>query len=188
MVLLIDNYDSFTYNLADYLLQMKTGLKIFRNDDSFGKIIRGDYTGVIFSPGPGRPENAGILNQLIAHYENKLPVLGICLGHQAIGVQSGAKLVKALKPMHGKRSLIRIKEDYIFNTLPGEFHVVRYHSLILQDLKGGLEPLAFSSEGEIMAIRHRTKNIRGVQFHPEAILTEYGFKILQNWISYNQIS
>ena len=187
MVLLIDNYDSFTFNLADYLLQLNTDVRIFRNDDPFEEITDGDYSGVIFSPGPGRPESSGYLNRLIAYYETRIPVLGICLGHQAIGQRFGSELVKALKPMHGKRSLIIISEDYLFDSLPEKFYVVRYHSLILKQAAGEIEPIAHSTEGEIMAIRHRRKNIRGVQFHPEAVLTDHGIQILENWISYNQI-
>jgi anthranilate synthase component 2 len=187
LVLLLDNYDSFTYNLADYLLQLGTEIKIYRNDDPMTEIIRDEYTGVIFSPGPGRPETSGNLNRLIAYYENRLPMLGICLGHQAIGQYFGAGLVRAQKPMHGKRSLISVMDDYIFTSLPRKFQVVRYHSLVLQHTAGAIESIAFSAEGEIMAIRHAEKNIRGVQFHPEAVLTEYGMVILRNWISYNRI-
>jgi anthranilate synthase/aminodeoxychorismate synthase-like glutamine amidotransferase len=187
LVLLLDNYDSFTYNLADYLLQLGTEIKVHRNDEPFTEIIRDQYTGAIFSPGPGRPETSGNLNRLIAWYENRLPMLGICLGHQAIGQHFGAGLVRAQKPMHGKRSLISTVDDYIFNALPEKFQVIRYHSLVLQHLAGGLEPISISAEGEIMAIRHVEKNIRGVQFHPEAVLTEYGMAILRNWISHNRI-
>jgi anthranilate synthase component 2 len=166
---------------------MDTNLKIFRNDDPIDKILANKYSGMILSPGPDKPENSGNLNSLISYYEDKLPILGICLGHQALGTHFGARLIKALKPMHGKRSSIRVQEDYLFRLLPARFQVVRYHSLILEDLKGGIEPIAFSDQGEIMAIRHPVKNIRGVQFHPEAVLSEFGFDILKNWISYNQI-
>jgi anthranilate synthase component 2 len=187
LVLLIDNYDSFTYNLADYLLQLGTKIKICRNDEPFTEIVSQEYTGVILSPGPGRPEISGNLIRLIAYYEDRLPLLGICLGHQAIGQHYGAPLIKALRPMHGKRSFIFTHEDYLFKSLPEKFQVVRYHSLILQYTTGGIEPIAHTADGEIMAIRHREKNIRGVQFHPEAVLTEYGMDILRNWISENRI-
>ena len=188
MVLLVDNYDSFTYNLVDYLFQLGSEIEVFRNDDPVEKIIQNKYTGVIFSPGPGKPETSGHLLKLIGYYKDKLPILGICLGHQAIGIHFGAQLVKAKKPMHGKFSIIDVKKDYLFNNTPPRFRVVRYHSLILDELNGHIEPIALSEEGEIMAIRHLSKNIRGLQFHPEAILTEFGFEILKSWVSYNQIS
>lgn len=187
MILLVDNYDSFTYNLVDYLLQLNTNLKIFRNDTPLEWIQDLDYTGVILSPGPGKPENSGNLYKLIAYFEDKLPILGICLGHQALGTHFGARLIKARKPMHGKRSTIRVKEDYLFKSFPENFRVVRYHSLILEELGEDIEPIAFTDQGEIMAIRHKTKNIRGVQFHPEAFLTDFGFEIIKNWILNNKI-
>lgn len=187
MILLLDNYDSFTYNLVDYLSQMHVDIKIFRNDDPFEQIIQQTYSGVILSPGPGIPETSGHLITIINHYQNSLPILGICLGHQAIGIQFGAKLVKAYKPMHGKLSSINIEQDYIFYRIPSKLRVVRYHSLILEELPTDLVPIAFTDQGEVMAIKHNFKNIRGVQFHPEAILTEYGFEILKNWIHHNKI-
>jgi anthranilate synthase/aminodeoxychorismate synthase-like glutamine amidotransferase len=187
VILLVDNYDSFTYNLVDYLLQLGSDIKVFRNDDPIKEIIKNQYTGIILSPGPGKPDTAGYLMELIGYYEDKLPILGICLGHQAIGLHFGAQLERAQKPMHGKLSTITIKEDYLFNRIPPRFKVVRYHSLVLEKLHGTIEPIAFSEEEEIMAIRHRTKNIRGLQFHPEAILTEFGFDMIKSWVKHNQI-
>jgi len=187
LILLVDNYDSFTYNLVDYLLQMKVSLKVIRNDDPLEEIREKAIRGIILSPGPGRPENSGNLMQLIRHYVDKLPILGICLGHQALGMLFGSRLVRASKPMHGKRSFISVSEDYLFASLPRNFQVVRYHSLILENPGQNMEVIALTDENEIMAIRHTFKNLRGVQFHPEAILTDHGFKILENWIEYNRI-
>ena len=187
MILLIDNYDSFTYNLVDYLLQMNVRLKVIRNDDPHEKYLNMALQGIVLSPGPGRPENSGNLMQLIRIFEDRVPILGICLGHQALGMHFGSRLVRARKPMHGKRSLITVNEDYLFEALPRNFHVVRYHSLILENPGENMEPIALTNDNEIMAIRHSSKNLRGVQFHPEAILTDYGFQVLENWISYNRI-
>jgi anthranilate synthase component 2 len=186
MVLLVDNYDSFTYNLVDYLIQLGSGIRVFRNDDPIEKITQEQYTGIVLSPGPGKPEDSGHLLKLIRYYENLLPILGICLGHQALGTYFGAGLGKAIRPMHGKFSEIEVKNDYLFKDIPSSFRVVRYHSLVLTGLNGMIEPIARSAEGEIMAIRHINRNIRGLQFHPEAVLTDFGFQILGNWVSHNQ--
>lgn len=146
-----------------------------------------DYKGIVLSPGPGTPEKAGNLLKVIKYYQNKLPILGICLGHQAIGTFYGAELVKANKPMHGKVSLVKLSADYLFKGIPRDMTAVRYHSLKLINLTSELEAIGWTKENEIMGIRHRYRNIRGLQFHPEAILTENGFSIIKNWVIYNQI-
>ena len=185
MVLLIDNYDSFTYNLADFLQQLKVQVKVFRNSEPLDGIIQHKYKGVILSPGPGIPGSSGNLIKIIKHYADTHPVLGICLGHQAIGTVYGARLVKARKPMHGKISEIRVNEDYMFADMPKKFNIVRYHSLILDDLPPCLQIIGETSDGEIMALRHKNLNLRGLQFHPEAFLTQYGFDMLRNWVNMN---
>jgi len=161
--------------------------KIFRNDQSLKEIASSTYSGVVLSPGPGIPENSGNILEVIKYYMNKIPILGICLGHQAIGYLFSAQIINAYKPMHGKISKINLKSDYLFNRLPGEINVVRYHSLALSQLPQNLEKIAATANGEIMAIRHKYKNIRGLQFHPEAILSEYGIDILENWVEHNEI-
>lgn len=152
-------------------------------------IISGCYKGIVISPGPEVPEKAGNLMQVLDTYYNKLPVLGICLGHQAIGEFFGSKLVKANKPMHGKISKISLEKDILFEGLPETISVVRYNSLIVEKkINTSLKVIAHSDEGEIMALRHKELPIWGVQFHPEAALTEYGLDILKNWLTYNQIA
>ncbi len=187
MILLLDNFDSFTYNLVDYLHQMNVNVKIFRNDTPLKEITNWSYNGIILSPGPGVPDRSGSLNAIIELYQSNLPILGICLGHQALGTVHGAQLVKSIRPMHGKISSINTEYDYIFRNLPSRLNVVRYHSLILKQLPSQLEPIAFTDDHQIMALRHVEYNLRGVQFHPEAILTESGFEILFNWIRYNNL-
>lgn len=187
MILILDNFDSFTYNLVDYFRQLHIDARIFRNNQSLEEITSQNYNALVLSPGPGVPRNSGNIFQVLEYYSEKIPVLGICLGHQAIGSYYGANLLKAEKPMHGKISSIHIHTDYLFKGLPKRINVVRYHSLVIGDLPDDLEPIATSDNGEIMAIRHRQKNLRGVQFHPEAILTDYGFQMLHNWVEYNEI-
>lgn len=185
--MLLDNFDSFTYNLVDYFEQLNVKPKVYRNNQSLEEITNHDYNGVVLSPGPGLPEESGNLLNVIEHYENKLPILGICLGHQAIGQFFNATILKAAKPMHGKISTVLLESDYLFKDIPDEIHAVRYHSLILGNLPDNLEIIARTENKEIMAIRHQFLNIRGLQFHPEAILTEFGKKILQNWVIQNQL-
>lgn len=146
-----------------------------------------DYTGIVLSPGPEIPSKAGSLMEVIDYYHNKLPMLGICLGHQAIGQYFGSNLMKAQKPMHGKISKVRVKDDYIFEGIANEIEVVRYHSLILEDVGGDLSATAHTLSGEIMALKHNFLPIRGLQFHPEAFLTISGLEILKNWINFNNI-
>jgi anthranilate synthase component 2 len=186
-LLILDNYDSFTYNLADYLHQEGITCEIKRNNSSLDKIKKGNFSGIVISPGPGKPEDAGITMPLLDHFHNKLPILGICLGHQAIGKYFGSTVGKAKVPMHGKISKIHCIEDPIFRNIPSTFNVVRYHSLLIDQLSDNLIPLAMSAENEVMVIKHKEFSIYGIQYHPEAILTEYGKKILQNWIILNNI-
>lgn len=182
-ILLLDNFDSFTYNLLDYLGRVGAECEVFRNNIDFEEIRKKDYQGVLFSPGPGKPREAGNLMQILEYYHDKLPVLGVCLGHQAIGEFFGATLTKALKPMHGKISQIDVVADSpLFQNLPVSFNVVRYHSLVLQNLPECLEITALSQENEIMALQHKKLPIFGLQFHPEAVLTEFGLQIIANWV------
>lgn len=182
MVLLLDNFDSFTFNLVHYFEQIGVSCMVLRNDVPLSDFTHLPFQGVVLSPGPATPAQAGNLMQVIDHYYQKLPLLGICLGHQAIGAFFGARLQKARKPMHGKISQITTQtSDLLFEALPSSMPVVRYHSLILEDLPPALCATAHTAEGEIMALRHQQLPIWGVQFHPEAILTTHGLAILQNW-------
>ncbi len=187
MILLLDNFDSFTYNLVDYLKQLGFTLTVLRNDVSLDKIIALNPDAIVLSPGHGTPKKAGIMMQVIEQFYDKIPILGICLGHQALGEFFGATLTKAQKPMHGKISTLQVidnelvKENKLFNNLPQNFSVVRYHSLIIQNDSPNLIILAYSENGEIMAFKHKTLPIYGLQFHPEAVLTEFGLDILRNW-------
>jgi anthranilate synthase/aminodeoxychorismate synthase-like glutamine amidotransferase len=182
MLLLLDNYDSFTYNLYDYLAQLGLKCKVFRNDISLEKLKKQDFRGVVLSPGAYTPKEANNLMQITAYYHDKIPILGICLGHQAIGDFFGATLVKAKRPMHGKLSMINCQKDVIFKNLPTQFNVVRYNSLLIENPNPILKIIAQTSSGEIMAIRHKELPIWGLQFHPEAALTEYGLEILKNFV------
>ena len=188
MYLFIDNFDSFSHILADYVRQCGVQLKIVRNDVPLTALRRGSYQGLILSPGPGIPSQAGHLMRILDHYHDKLPVLGVCQGHQAIGEFFGAKLDKSLQPVHGKVSeVIRAAEHPILEGLPKRFNVTRYHSLELKELSPSLETILTTEKGEVMAISHQSLPIVGVQFHPEAHLTEYGLKIIHNWIGRSHI-
>ncbi|MBK8555272.1 MAG: aminodeoxychorismate/anthranilate synthase component II [Lewinellaceae bacterium] len=181
-ILLLDNYDSFTYNLYDYLLQAGAQCQVLRNDATLPGPDR--FDAIVLSPGPKRPEDAGQLMDIVARYHQIKPMLGICLGHQAIGTYFGAKLVRARVPVHGKTSLIRHENHLLFQHTPPFFEVMRYHSLLLQDLEHtGLMPLASTEDGELMAFTHTKLPLYGMQFHPESVLTEYGLTLLQNWLS-----
>ena len=189
MILLLDNYDSFTYNLVDYFARLHVEVQVLRNDTPFEEIIAQDYQGIVLSPGPGKPEDAGQLMRVIEYYHKRKPILGICLGHQAIGQFFGASLSRASYPMHGKISQIRHLENHaLYQGVPKVFKVVRYHSLVLNHLPDCLEVTALTEAGEIMAMKHKTLPIHGIQYHPEAILTEYGMKILTKWIDLYKIS
>ncbi len=147
MILLLDNFDSFTYNLVDYFGQLEVKTQVLRNNVSLAEIKQQEYTGIVLSPGPEKPDSAGVLMQVIDHYLGKLPMLGICLGHQAIGQYLGAKLVKAEYPMHGKISTIQVQQSLLFHDLPESFEVVRYHSLVLEALPPELTPTAHTTDG-----------------------------------------
>ncbi|MCX6198726.1 MAG: aminodeoxychorismate/anthranilate synthase component II [Bacteroidetes bacterium] len=183
MVLLLDNYDSFTYNLRDYILQCGKECHVIRNDEmSLDEIEKLNFSSAIISPGPKTPSEAGITMKFIESFHQTKPILGICLGHQAIGEFFGAKLVKAIRPMHGKTSNITHNRNYFFKNLPDEFDVMRYHSLILKELeKTELQITATTKDGDAMAITHPTLKIVGMQFHPESILTPHGLQLMKNW-------
>ena len=185
-LLLIDNYDSFTYNLADYLGQLGARLTVWRNDKfALEDVARLDPDAVVISPGPGTPEEAGLSIPLIKEYAPRLPILGVCLGHQAIGAAFGAKVVPAPRIMHGKTSPIEHSGQGIFMGLPNPFTATRYHSLVIDELPGKLEVLAWTpEEGQqtVQAVRHVRFPTVGVQFHPESILTELGLGLLANWL------
>lgn len=188
MLLLLDNFDSFTYNLFDYLCQLNIECVIRRNDVEIDEIKRINVSGLVVSPGTGIPTQSGNLMQVLDFYHDKIPILGICLGHQAIGEYFGARLIKASKPMHGKLSLLDLTDDCIFDNLPNQIKVVRYNSLILELGKhSNLRPIAFSQQKEIMAIKHNQLPIWGLQYHPEAALSEYGLATLRNWVIWNNV-
>ncbi len=185
MLLLIDNYDSFTYNLKDYLGQLGQTCMVVRNDEmDLEEIKRLNFDKIVLSPGPQRPADAGLLMPLLKEFHTQYPILGICLGHQAIGEFFGAKLVKANYPMHGKVSDITHNAEDIFKNIPSPFKVCRYHSLELVSVKNTpLQVLATTNKNEVMAIKHKQLPLWGLQFHPEAILTQYGMVLLKNWLS-----
>lgn len=186
MILIFDNYDSFTFNLCDYLKQAGQEIRVIRNDEkSLEEIEQLNFSAIVLSPGPGTPETSGILMALIERWHKRVPILGICLGHQALGLFFGATLERATFPMHGKVSKIRTIAHPMWDSIPLIFSVCRYHSLVLKinDLQN-VEVTAFSEDDqEIMAFSHKSLPIRGIQFHPEAILTEYGMQILINWLN-----
>ena len=185
MILVIDNYDSFTYNLVQYLGELGAQTKVFRNDElPVGDIEAMSPSHIVISPGPCTPNEAGITVPLIERMAGKVPILGVCLGHQAIGQAFGGKVVRAAKVMHGKVSRIRHDGSGVFSQIPDDFIATRYHSLVVEraTLPGCLAVTAQSEDGEIMGLRHRSLAVEGVQFHPEALLTEHGHKMLQNFI------
>ena len=185
MILLLDNYDSFTYNLVDYLAQCGAECVVIRNDAmSLGEIQKQSFKAIIFSPGPKKPSDAGIMMQLLDYYHNKKPILGICLGHQAMGEYFGGTLEKADYPMHGKTTVITHTGHPTFFDMPHSFEVMRYHSLIIRNIENTpLEAIASTATGEIMAMVHRELPLTGIQFHPESILTQHGKQILRNWLN-----
>ena len=185
MILVIDNYDSFTYNLVQYLGELRQHLKVYRNDKlevSRIKSLRPKQ--IVISPGPGRPKDAGISKKVIREFAGKIPILGVCLGHQCIGEVFGASIVRADRLMHGKTSLIYHNGKTIFKGVTNPFSATRYHSLIIKSdsLPDCMELIAYSEKKEIMAIKHKKFPIWGVQFHPESILTIEGKKILKNFL------
>ena len=169
--------------LADYLRRSGEEVRVLRNDVSVSELQRLDFSALVLSPGPGTPAGAGNLMKLLAHYVYRLPVLGVCLGHQALGMHFGASLRKSLRPMHGKVSTVSQKSGHpVFAGLPKQFAVTRYHSLELEELPAELEVLLETDRGELMAFCHRNLPLMGLQFHPEAHLTQHGEQLLQNWI------
>lgn len=185
MVLLLDNYDSFTYNLQHYILQAGEECMVVRNDEmTLAEIATLHFDSIVISPGPKTPAEAGVTNSIIERYHLSKPILGVCLGHQAIGQFFGAQLVKAAQPMHGKTSEVFHQSHFLFTGVPSPTTVMRYHSLILTELdKTGLQVIASTSQNEVMAIAHPTLPVAGVQFHPESVLTEYGLQMVRNWFA-----
>ena len=186
MILLIDNYDSFTYNVYQYVANLGYPVTVIRNDMiTIDEIKQADYTGIIISPGPGIPAKAGISKEVIANFAGKMPILGICLGHQAIGEVFGGKVIRAPQPVHGKAEYIIHRGNGIYRDLPKPFMAGRYHSLIVEktSLPDCLEITATSQDGLIMGLKHREFDVEGVQFHPESILTPQGSKVLENFLA-----
>jgi anthranilate synthase component II len=186
MLLMLDNYDSFTWNLVQYLGELGAAVKVVRNDAiSLDEIasLRPDH--IVISPGPCTPSEAGISVPLIRRFAGRIPILGVCLGHQAIGQAFGGRIIRAQRVMHGKMSSIVHDERGVFAGVPSPFNATRYHSLAIEraSLPDVLDVTATADDGEIMAIRHREMPLEGVQFHPEAILTEHGMKVLGNFLN-----
>ena len=185
-VLVVDNYDSFVFNLVQYLAQLGADVVVRRNDElKADEPLHLDVQGVLLSPGPGRPEDAGVCVELIRHCAEQLPVLGVCLGHQAIGVAFGARVERAPELLHGKVSQVEHEGVGVLRGLPNPFTATRYHSLAVEEatLPPELEVTARTSGGVVMGLRHRDLSLEGVQFHPESVLTEGGYQLLANWLS-----
>ena len=185
-VLVLDNYDSFVYNLVQYLGELGAEPLVHRSDElSLDQIAALDPDAVLISPGPGRPEDAGLSNDVIRHFAGRRPVLGVCLGHQCIGQVYGGEVVRAPEIMHGKTSLIRHNGTGVFAGLPDPVEATRYHSLIVDraSVPDELEVTAWTDDGTIMGLRHRTLGVEGVQFHPESILTAAGHDMLRNFLA-----
>lgn len=186
MILIIDNYDSFTYNLYQYIGEIYDDIKVIRNDKvTLNEIEKMRPEGIVLSPGPGIPEDAGICIDVVKEFGCKIPILGICLGHQAIGCAYGGKVIRANNIMHGKTSNISIKQNKLFEDLENNITVMRYHSLIIEkeSLPDELEVVAESlDDKEIMAVKHKKYEVYGLQFHPESILTKQGKVIIKNFL------
>ena len=186
-IILIDNYDSFTFNLYHYVSSLGVTVDVIRNDEITHKqIIKNKYDKIIISPGPGNPNQSGNCIKIVKALYKKIPILGVCLGHQIIGQVFGSKIIQANKVMHGKTSVIKSKKIGILKNLPSKFVATRYHSLIIdkKTLSDHLEITAETKDGIIMGVMHKEYNIHGVQFHPESIKTIIGIKILKNFINY----
>ena len=188
-LLMVDNYDSFTYNIVQYFGELGAQVEVFRNDeitvaDIEARLNAGQLDRLVISPGPCSPAEAGISVAAIRHFAGKLPILGVCLGHQAIGAAFGGTIVRAKELMHGKTSVITTTQKGVFAGLPEKFTVNRYHSLAIEraTCPDVLEVTAWTEDGEIMGVRHKTLAIEGVQFHPESILTEHGHAMLRNFL------
>ncbi len=185
MLLMIDNYDSFTYNLVQYFGEIGEDIRVFRNDRiSVEEIEMMAPEMIVISPGPCTPKEAGISVDVVRHFAGKLPILGVCLGHQSVGAAFGGKIVRAPKLMHGKTSIIYHDSRTVFEGLPNPFEATRYHSLVIkrESMPDCLEITAWTEEGEIMGVRHKEFIIEGVQFHPESILTVVGKDLLRNFL------
>jgi len=181
-IIVIDNYDSFTYNLVHYLEDLDCEVTVRRNDNLSFEFVE-KFDKILISPGPGIPDEAGMTKEIIERFYNKKSILGVCLGHQAIGEVFGAKLFNLKDVFHGVSTEIQvISDDQLFKKIPMKFKVGRYHSWIVKDLTNSLIPLAFDKNKNVMALKHKKYKVWGVQFHPESILTEYGKEILKNWI------
>ena len=189
-IILIDNYDSFTYNLYHYLSSLKVHVDVIRNDKITSKeILKGRYNKIVISPGPGNPDQSGNCLKIVKSLYKRIPILGVCLGHQIIGQVFGSKIIQARKLMHGKTSKITTKKNGILKNLPKTFEATRYHSLIIdkKSLSSDLEITAETKDGLIMGVQHKKYDVHGVQFHPESIKTKFGIKILKNFIKiYNK--
>ena len=184
-IILIDNYDSFTFNLYHYLSSLKVNVDVIRNDQiTSNQILKRRYNKIVISPGPGNPNQSGNCLKIVKSLYKKIPILGVCLGHQIIGQVFGSKIVQAKRLMHGKTSKIISKKVGILKNLPKSFEATRYHSLIIdkKSLSKHLEITAESEDGLIMAVQHKNYDVHGVQFHPESIKTKLGIKILKNFI------
>jgi anthranilate synthase component 2 len=188
-LLMIDNYDSFTYNIVQYFGELGAQVEVFRNDEITldeieARLQAGQLDRLVVSPGPCSPAEAGISVAAIQHFAGKLPILGVCLGHQSIGAAFGGKIVRAQQLMHGKTSVITTTQEGVFAGLPEQFTVNRYHSLAIEraSCPDCLKVTAWTDDGEIMGVKHKTLDIEGVQFHPESILTEHGHAMLRNFL------
>ena len=185
MLLMIDNYDSFTYNIVQYFGELGEDVRVYRNDEiTIAQIEALNPDRICISPGPKAPAQAGILVEVLRHFAGKKPILGVCLGHQAIGEAFGGKVIRAKQVMHGKTSFIAHTGVGVFKDIPSPFTVIRYHSLAIEraSLPSCLEVTAWTDDGEIMGVRHREYDIEGVQFHPESILSEHGHALLKNFL------
>jgi anthranilate synthase component 2 len=185
MILIIDNYDSFTYNVYQYVASLGYEVEVVRNDKiTLDEIEKKKYSGIIISPGPGTPDDAGISKEVIAKFAGQIPILGICLGHQAIGEVFGARVVRAPKPIHGKVSYVYHEGTGIYQGLKQPFTAGRYHSLLVaeESVPDCLEITARTEDGLIMGLRHREYSVEGVQFHPESVLTPEGMKLLERFL------
>ena len=185
MLLMIDNYDSFTYNLVQYLGELGQDVRVVRNDQiTVAEIERLKPDHIVISPGPCTPNEAGVSVETIQKFAGKIPILGVCLGHQSIGAAYGGDIIRAKQLMHGKTSMIQHADKGVFRGLPKPFEATRYHSLVIkrETIPECLEITAWTDDGEIMGVRHKTLAVEGVQFHPESILTQHGHELLGNFL------
>ncbi|MFN2433605.1 MAG: aminodeoxychorismate/anthranilate synthase component II [Gemmatimonadota bacterium] len=183
-VLIVDNYDSFVHNLARYLRELGAETRVVRNDAAVEDLAREDPTHVLLSPGPCTPAESGVSNLAVRAFEARVPVLGVCLGHQCIGAVYGGLVTRSPRPMHGKTSLVFHEGGGVFRGLPSPFTAARYHSLVVDpaSVPDELEVLATTADGDVMALAHRRHPVTGVQFHPESVLTQHGYRLLANFL------